>query len=233
MGGYGYEIIGGLLIVLSSLVGEQMKPKWKVGFYVLFAAVAIAYSGIGIYLRREANIREGIEREERKDELKGVRQDLSNMLTAFSGLGPSVASLNSDVAIMRRDLETAKERHDPHAIAALEAKANAAQQRVDAASKAFLVAMVPGTVRQLRSWNGSWSSPQGKELILNVFYLRGGLLQGLQQTPEDTAAAALFENVNGAGFKNWDPERAARDLETLMGRLKIPSPVTNLAATTY
>jgi hypothetical protein len=36
MGGYGYEIIGGLLIVLSSLVGEEMKPKWKVAFYLFF-----------------------------------------------------------------------------------------------------------------------------------------------------------------------------------------------------
>lgn len=227
MGGYGYEIIGGLLIVLSSLVGEQMKPKWKVGFYLLFAAVAIAYSGIGIYLRREANVREETERQERKDELKGVRQDLSNMLAAFGGLGPSIASLNSDVAIMRRELETAKQTHDPRAIAAFEAKTNAAQQRVDNASKAFLVAMVPGTIRQLRSWNGSWSSPEGRALIENADYLRRGLLQGLQQTPEDVAASPLFVNIP----MNWDSERAARYLEGFIRRLNITMPVTNLSVT--
>jgi len=31
-GGYAYELIGGLLIVLSSLVGEEMARKWKVRF---------------------------------------------------------------------------------------------------------------------------------------------------------------------------------------------------------
>jgi hypothetical protein len=94
---------------------------------------------------------------------------------------------------MRTDLEMAKGNHNLHAIADLEAKANVAPQRVDNASKAFLVALVPATVRQLRSWHGSWSSPEGKELIANANYLRQGLLQGLRPTAEDTAAFALFE----------------------------------------
>jgi hypothetical protein len=245
MGGYGYEIFGGVLIVLSSLVGEEMKHKWKVVFYLFFGAVAIAYSGIGIYLRRDANIREMTERQESKNELKGVRQDLSNLLTAFSGLGPSVASLNSDVAVMRKDLEMAKGKPDPHAIAELEARANVAQQRVDNASKAYLVALVPTTVRQLRSWHGSWSSPEGKELIASADSLRQGLLQGLRPTPEDTAASALFENrasgygvggygaggFGGSGYVNWDPERAARYLEALMMRTGIPLPPSELSVT--
>lgn len=231
MGGYGYEIIGGLLIVLSSLVGEQMKPKWKVGFYLLFAVVAIAYSGIGIYLRRETNIRENIERQERKAELKAVRQDMSNMLEVSRALGPTIASLNADVAVMRRDIESAKERHDPRAIAELEVKAKAAQQRVDNASKSALVALVPATLIQLRSWKGSWSSPDGKAIILNVNYLCRGLSEGLQRTPEDIDASPLFVNVNGAGFTNWDPERAAIYLESLVRRTGIPRPVTELSAT--
>jgi hypothetical protein len=231
MGGYGYEIIGGLLIVLSSLVGEQMKPKWKVGFYLLFAAVAIAYSGIGIYLRREANVKENAERQERKDELRDVMQDMSHMLTAFSVLGPSVASLNADVAIMRRDIETAKEEHNPRAIAELEAKAKAAQQRVANASKAALVAMVPSTLRQLRSWKGDWNTPEGKTLIMNTRYLCDGLLSGLQQTPNDLAAYSLFVNKNGAGLTNWDPERAALYLDALVGRVGIPGPPGDFSVT--
>lgn len=229
MSGYGYEIVGGLLIVLSSLVGEQMKPKWKVGFYLVFIAVALGYTGIGIYLRREANTREKTEQQERRDELKGVRQDMSNILSAFSGLGPNISSLGGDVAVMRRDLETAKERRDSRAIAALESKTNAAQQRVDTASKALLGALVPGTVRLLRSWNGSWSSPEGKALISNVNYIRTGLLQGVQRTPEDAAASNLFVNVNGTGFSNWDSEQAARYLEALVGRLKITMPPSDLS----
>lgn len=230
MGGYGYEIIGGLLIVLSSLVGEEMKREWKVSFYLLFAIVAVAYSGIGIYLRREANIRDTTERQESKNQLRGVRQDLSNMLAAFSGLGPSIASVSSDVQIMRRDVEMAKEKHDPHAIAELEARANAAQQRVDNASKAYLVAMVPTTVRRLRSWQGSWRSPEGEELIANADYLRRGMLAGLQLTSEDKDASVIFSN-GVDGFVDWNAERAARYLEKLMSRTGIPMPITNLHAT--
>jgi len=230
MGAYGYEIIGGILIVLSSLVGEQMKPKWKIGFYTVFAVIAIAYSGIGIYLRREANAWQKTERQERKAELEGVRHDMSNLLAAFSQLGPAVTILHADVATVQKDLQMAKEKHDPRAIAELEAKANAAQNRVDNVSKALLGAMVPGTVRQLRSWNGDWSSPGGRGLIANVDYLRGALLQGEPQNAEDYAASALFKNVNGT-HPNWDPERAARYLEALVARLRITMPVSDLSAT--
>ena len=101
-------------------------------------------------------------------------------------------------------------------------------------------------MRQLRSWHGSWSSPEGKELIANANYLRQGLLQGLRPTAEDTAAFALFE-YKGGGFGaggfgaggygagdyvNWDEERVARYLEALMVRTGIPTPVTDLSVTT-
>jgi hypothetical protein len=232
MGGYGYEIIGGLLIVLSSLVGEEMKTKWKVGFYVVFVVVAVGYSGIGIYLRREANARETTERQERKDELQGVRQDMSNILSAFSGLGPSVASLNGDVANLRRELESAKVKHDTDAIAKLDTKTDAAQRRVDTATKALLGALVPGTARLLRSWNGDWNSPEGNALLSNADYIRRGLLEGVQPTPEDTVASRLFEK-NEAGFSHWDPEKAARYLESLVGRLRIVLPPTDLSVTKH
>jgi len=53
-----YEILGGVLIVLSSLVGEQMKRMWKVGFYAFFLVVALVYTGIGIHMRRQADSKE-------------------------------------------------------------------------------------------------------------------------------------------------------------------------------
>jgi hypothetical protein len=153
------------------------------------------------------------------------------MLRAFSVLGPSVASLNADVATMRRDIESGKERHDPRAIAELEAKATVAQQRVANASKAALVGMVPSTLGQLRSWKGDWNTPEGKTLIMNTRYLCDGLLSGLQQTPEDRAAYSLFSSENGGSFTNWDPERAARYLEALVGRVGIPGPPGNFSVT--
>jgi hypothetical protein len=63
MGEYLYEIIGGLLIVLSSLVGEQMKPEWKYRSYVAFAIIAVTFSLIGVHVRREAAAKD-LERKE-------------------------------------------------------------------------------------------------------------------------------------------------------------------------
>jgi hypothetical protein len=100
----------------------------------------------------------------------------------------SVASLSSAIATMRKDLEMARETHDPHAMGEVEAKANQAQQRVDDALKAMSVVMVPETLTRLRLWHGSWSSREGKELIANADDLRRRLLRGVQLTPEDKAA---------------------------------------------
>jgi len=216
MGEYAYELIGGLLIVLSSLVGEQMKPEWKRRSYASFVIIAIAFSGIGVYLRRGAAAKDRTERQERRDEIDGLRSDMSKMLVAFNALAPSISSV-------QRDLEAAKKERDPRVKADLEATARKTQQRIDNSSAGLFVALVPGTAKQLRSWQGDWNSPEGRMLISNAEYLRQGLLKSLQYTPEDRAAVELFSFSPG-GFVNWNPEKAAHYLESLAGRTTIPGP---------
>jgi hypothetical protein len=227
MGSYSYEIIGGLLIVLSSLVGEEMKRKWKIGFYVFFAVVAFAYSGVGIYLRHQTEIKEAQDRQERRDEIKDIRGDMTKMITLSSGVLPLMESLDSEVAILQRDVEAAREKHDPRAIADLQARANSAQQVSKGVSDRLLVAMIPNAAEQLRARNGGdWNSAEGKEIIANADYLRQVMVHFLrQQTDEDREMTQTFSKALAGDLKNWNPVAAANYLEALRKRL-IPGPPT-------
>ena len=59
LGRYTYEIVGGILIFISSLVGEQMPAKWKRGSYVAFGLLAMTYIWIGIRLDRDTTKQQG------------------------------------------------------------------------------------------------------------------------------------------------------------------------------
>jgi len=52
---YGYEIVGGILIFISSLVGEQMSDNQKKGAYLTFGILALIYSTLGVYLDRRTD----------------------------------------------------------------------------------------------------------------------------------------------------------------------------------
>jgi hypothetical protein len=92
MGDYWYEILGGFLIVLSSLVGEEMRTKWKIGFYVFFVVAAVLYAGFGIDDRRRAKVREAEDRREHKEEINALRGDMTKVLTSFNGVLPLITS---------------------------------------------------------------------------------------------------------------------------------------------
>jgi hypothetical protein len=50
-----YQILGGILIFVSSLVGEEMSLAKKRRYYAIFGVLAVLYSGIGILLDRHAS----------------------------------------------------------------------------------------------------------------------------------------------------------------------------------
>jgi hypothetical protein len=52
-----FEILGGILIVLSSVVGEHMPRRLKWSVYLLFALLAIVYSVVGIRIDQAADRR--------------------------------------------------------------------------------------------------------------------------------------------------------------------------------
>jgi nitroreductase len=55
---YLYEIFGGILIFLSSFVGEQLPPRWKKLSYVIFAILAQVFVLLGVKIRKDGLWRE-------------------------------------------------------------------------------------------------------------------------------------------------------------------------------
>jgi len=236
MGTYIYEVIGGLVIVLSPLLGEKMKTKGKIGVYVLFAVIGCVYSGVGIYLRHQAKSEQAEDRQELRNEIKGLRGDMTKMLTESSGVLSLVASLNSEVAILQKVTEATREKHDPRVIADLQARAiqareNTAQHK--GVSNQLLVAMTPNAAQQLREWNDNWNSGEGKEIIANADYLRQVMVRFLsQQTDEDREMTTSFSKALMGDFQNWNPVAAANYLEALRKRV-IPGTPTGFTVTVH
>jgi hypothetical protein len=69
-----FEILGGILIVLSSVVGEHMPRRLKWAVYLFFALLAVVYSIVGIRIDQAANRRTT----EAEAEAKQSRLDLVN-----------------------------------------------------------------------------------------------------------------------------------------------------------
>jgi|SRR5208337_2632731 len=162
MSHYTYEIIGGILIFLSSLVSEAFPKRLRIALWALFAVLAVAYTGCGIHLDKEAATKAQRERttsenetKDLKSEIQGLRTNTSNLISTIAGMFPMVASLNADLATLRRDTAAAKEHHDPQVINALERQAQTAQQQVDSLSHELLaITMAPQVAQQLRDWEG-------------------------------------------------------------------------------
>jgi hypothetical protein len=70
---YSYEIAGGILIVLSSLVSEEMPKKWRLPMWIGFVILALLYSGFGIHLANQGEADEG----KRDGAIKELQEKLS------------------------------------------------------------------------------------------------------------------------------------------------------------
>jgi hypothetical protein len=66
---YSYEIAGGILIVLSSVVSEQMPTEWRLRMWIGFILLAVVYSGVGIHLAKQDQI-EQVKRDTDLQELR-------------------------------------------------------------------------------------------------------------------------------------------------------------------
>ena len=112
-----YQIIGGILIFVSSLVGENMSPNKKKGWYFTFAFLAVVYVGAGIFLDRHASTQQSnlyqtisdlqasFEKSEsaRKSEREAAEKARQSDRDAFlSQLG----SLSNQVSVVRANVQT-------------------------------------------------------------------------------------------------------------------------------
>jgi hypothetical protein len=128
---YLFEIVGGILIFLSSLVGEALPKRWKIYSYIAFALIAFAYVLIGIHLdkdtaKRDSDLQKSLR--EATGQLAGARGDVSNLSSAFARVMPMLGSLQGDLSSLRLQVFAGKEKHSPQEIAALQNKATAAAQ---------------------------------------------------------------------------------------------------------
>ncbi len=53
---YGYEIVGGILIILSSAVSETMPQKWRLRTWIVFVVLGLIYIYVGIHLANQNEI---------------------------------------------------------------------------------------------------------------------------------------------------------------------------------
>ena len=153
MNHYLYEILGGILIFVSSVVSEQMPRRWRIGLWIAFGLMAIGYTGIGIYLDRQEGIKQAADRKEQREDAKRISGNLDNLLTAFSLAMPQINSINSEMAILRRQVEASRERRDPRLMKELEA----AQKHADLVSKDILVALAPTIADRMEKISTSWN----------------------------------------------------------------------------
>lgn len=220
MGHYAYEIIGGLLIFLSSLVSEAFPKKFRLALWAAFALLALGYTCEGIHLDKEATVKADNQRatgEKETRELKGEIHDLktntSSLISTIAGMFPMIASLDADLATLRRDTAAAKEHHDPRLIDNLEHQTKIAQQQVDSLSHELLaITMAPQVAQQLRDWDMESKAKQ-HDLHLRAYEDE---MHYKERNPND----------DGRGFdqmeKDWDAayDKADRDaMEELKRRI--------------
>jgi hypothetical protein len=157
---YTYEIIGGILIFLSSLVSEAFPKRLRIALWVVFALLAAGYSAVGIHLDKAAATAAEGERtknanatRELKVKVDGLETNTSNLIGTIAGMFPLIASLNADLATLRRDTAAAKEHHDPRLIDKLEHQTQIAQQQVNTLSHELIaLTMAPQIAQELRDW---------------------------------------------------------------------------------
>ena len=130
---YFYQILGGVLIFVSSWVGEEMPPTKKKRYYILFCVLALLYSGFGILLDRHASseqgklqqtilgLRESFDKSEsaRKSERdaaeKARQSDRDAFLRQLGNLGNQLSMLRANVQTesLRKQLdETQRSLHE-------------------------------------------------------------------------------------------------------------------------
>jgi hypothetical protein len=160
--GYGYEVLGGILIFYSSAVTETSMPedRKRVGHWIMFGALAVVYIAFGIGLRY-VEVQHNAESSQRSDEdrreLRKNRQltdeRMVSVISSEQATFLQIVSLSSDIARMRSSLIQTIYKNDPHQVSELEGKAQAAQLKADTLSHELLaITMAPQLASQLRDW---------------------------------------------------------------------------------
>jgi hypothetical protein len=98
---YWFELLGGVLIVLSSLVGEQMHSRRKWAAYLIFSLLAVFYVGMGIRIDQSAYERESEATAEARANRAGLLKSQEELIKAQGELvakSNEIAQLNKEIA---------------------------------------------------------------------------------------------------------------------------------------
>jgi hypothetical protein len=139
---YGYEILGGILIFLSSLVTEQIADKWKRRSWIAFGILAAVYIGVGIEIDIQAAVSE-----------KGDRQTISALSGAVETVRSELDTVRSQNSAMLKFAGDNLTREQ-----ARELFQAMLQNQSATARKAELIAMYPTIDRQMSQLFFSYSS---------------------------------------------------------------------------
>jgi hypothetical protein len=160
--GYGYEVLGGILIFYSSAVTETSMPadrkRWT--HWIMFGVIAVVYIVCGIGLRfteiqrNDKNTKQADEdRQELRDNRKRMDSRIDSVLSSSQVQYLQLASLSSEIGVMRNSVLQAIYKNDPRQIRDLESKMQAAQQQADTLSHELLaLTMAPQVAGQLLGW---------------------------------------------------------------------------------
>src|SRR5258706_5184324 len=98
---YWFEILGGILIVLSSAVGEEMHRRRKWAAYLVFGFLAIGYIVVGIQIDRASEKRESEATAEARENRTALLNSQNELIKAQSELvnkSDQIAQLNKEIA---------------------------------------------------------------------------------------------------------------------------------------
>lgn len=98
---YALEILGGVLIVVSSLVGEEMRRRSKWVAYVIFGVLAVLYSVVAIKIDRASEKREleaAAEARDSRAELLKSQNDLIGAQAELIAKSNEITQLNEEIA---------------------------------------------------------------------------------------------------------------------------------------
>lgn len=164
-------LLAGLGVLMSfpeKAAQIEKNPFWSKAIGYICIAVAVGGFGAGMYQQNRFNsqISQLIADDDKlvKDDdglvtnTSGLVLSTNTVVTDFGLLMPRLGALEAHVADVNLKLATAREQHDPKAIADLQSQASAAKAQVENLSKTLSLSLAPGIITALNSWADKWDA---------------------------------------------------------------------------
>src|SRR5882724_6470664 len=102
MGRYAYEIIGGILIFASSYVSEPMPRRRRIALWIVFGAMAIGYSSLGIYVDTITERDQRLKDADNEQVLRALKSQIQTLVRAEP---MDTSNIRQDLLILEAELQ--------------------------------------------------------------------------------------------------------------------------------